>query len=229
MLLRPFGVDVQDSRDGDLMPPAAKCVQDTSKAFLLSSSGQKWLPMRTSLTRSKLCMSKSRDKSLAAHNIALHEIVRISPGESLLQTLGEIVYESDSSLEEDAAERTRLGSSAAADVKRETAGQGIIEIETDKNGFNFGRVFILNLGSGTEAAGWLKDLEILRVEESHAFNRRTLINRKQETIRQFYDSKRVQYAVALMIISNFLLEAVNTEVHWEEGGTEAMHITNIDR
>jgi hypothetical protein len=227
MLLRPFGVDVQDSRDGDLMPPAAKCVQDTSKAFLLSSSGQKWLPMRTSLTRSKLCMSKSRDKSLAAHNIALHEIVRISPGESL--PLGEIVYESDSSLEEDAAERTRLGSSAAADVKRETAGQGIIEIETDKNGFNFGRVFILNLGSGTEAAGWLKDLEILRVEESHAFNRRTLINRKQETIRQFYDSKRVQYAVALMIISNFLLEAVNTEVHWEEGGTEAMHITNIDR
>ena len=75
----------------------------------------------------------------------------------------------------------------------------------------------------------MKDLEILRVEESHAFNRRTLINRKQETIRQFYDSKRVQYAVALMIISNFLLEAVNTEVHWEEGGTEAMHITNIDR
>ena len=227
MLLRPFGVDLQDSRDGDLMPPAAKCVQDTSKAFLLSSSGQKWLPMRTSLTRSKLCMSKSRDKSLAAHNIALHEIVRIFSGESL-PDLGEIVYESDSSLE-DAAERTRLGSSAAADVKRETAGQGIIEIETDKNGFNFGRVFILNLGSGTEAAGWLKDLEILRVEESHAFNRRTLINRKQETIRQFYDSKRVQYAVALMIISNFLLEAVNTEVHWEEGVTEAMHITNIDR
>ena len=136
------------------------------------------------------------------------------------------MYESDSSLE-DAAERTRLGSSAAADVKRETAGQVIIEIETDKNGFNFGRVFILNLGSGTEAAGWLKHLEILRVEESHAFNRRTIINRKQETIRQFYDSKRVQYAVALMIISNFLLEAVNTEVHWEEGGTEAMHITNI--
>ena len=224
MLLRPFGEDVAQHSLSAGMPMAAKCVQETSHGFLLSSSGQKWLPARIAMTRSKLCISKSRDKSKAVHTIPLHEIIRISPGASLAlpdgtSLLQDIQYMSDSSLEEDSPEST----------KPETVGQAILELETDKAGFNFGRVFILNLGSGTAVDAWMRDLEILRVEETHAYIRRTLINRKQAAIGKFYESKQVQYSVAVMIVANFLLEAVNTEVSWDADGVEAQHVSNMDR
>ena len=109
------------------------------------------------------------------------------------------------------------------------AGDVVLELETDKAGFNFGRVFILNLGSGTAVDAWMRDLEILRVEETHAYIRRTLINRKQAAIGKFYESKQVQYSVAVMIVANFLLEAVNTEVSWDADGVEAQHVSNMDR
>ena len=81
-LLRPFGMDVHEDRQGDQgMPPAADCVLDCMVS-VLSSRRDKWLQTRAVLTESSLFLSKSSNHKLAVHQIPLHEITEIvRPGE----------------------------------------------------------------------------------------------------------------------------------------------------
>ena len=54
---------------------------------------------------------------------------------------------------------------------------------------------------------WMDELESLCKTETHAFNRRTYIARRQQKLQAVYESEPVQYIVAVLIVSNFLVEA----------------------
>ena len=54
---------------------------------------------------------------------------------------------------------------------------------------------------------WMDEIEDLRAVETHAWNRRNFIARKQAALSKFYESEPVQYIVATMIVMNFLIEA----------------------
>ena len=54
---------------------------------------------------------------------------------------------------------------------------------------------------------WINELEYRREIETHAWRRRTFIARKQREISIVYESERVQYFVAAMIVGNFFIEA----------------------
>ena len=52
-----------------------------------------------------------------------------------------------------------------------------------------------------------EELEDLRAKETFAWKRRTFIARKQQAVANIYESEMVQYMVAALIVSNFLVEA----------------------
>jgi hypothetical protein len=54
---------------------------------------------------------------------------------------------------------------------------------------------------------WMDELENLRTTETHAFKRRTYIARRQHKLQAVYEGALVQYIVAVLIVSNFLVEA----------------------
>lgn len=54
---------------------------------------------------------------------------------------------------------------------------------------------------------WMDEIAALRMMQTHAWNRRNFIARKQEVLSKFYESEPVQYVVAAMIVGNFLIEA----------------------
>ena len=54
---------------------------------------------------------------------------------------------------------------------------------------------------------WKNELEYLRTIETHAWKRRTYIARRQHKLAALYESEPVQYTVAALIVSNFLVEA----------------------
>ena len=53
----------------------------------------------------------------------------------------------------------------------------------------------------------MDELEDLRAKATFAWKRRTFIARKQKEISTLYESETVQYIVATLIVSNFLIEA----------------------
>jgi hypothetical protein len=251
-LLRPFGMDVHEDRQGDQgMPPAADGVLDCMVS-VLSSRRDKWLQTRAVLTESSLFLSKSSNHKLAVHHIPLHEITAIArPGEGdqgsnkhhgvgLVAGLRDPIgkhrgfriqnlqpadsgYASDEDSEPDKATPEDL-----------LASTDILQLNTNKDGSNFGRVFTLRFrkrqvaDDNDEIAVWKQTLFTMRTLETHAYIRRSYISRQQKRIGAFYQGKPVQYLVVLLIIANFCIEGVSLQFNWDEDSSEATFLRNID-
>lgn len=215
VVLKPFGYNVDlNLRPRDNRLPGATVCEEDQLVHILTSSGSAWLAVRAAFTENTFFLSKTHDHSTAAHVVPLHEVVKISK------------YASQVSLasKQDDGLPSRRSHQAAVPPDSEH----ILSIETIQNGYNFGRVFLLQVGSEETLDRWLHALERFRVEETQAFNRRTYISRKQSALSSFYESKLVQYIVAFLIMSNFAIEAFSLQVRFDPDSQQAQHLRNID-
>ena len=170
-LLRPFGLDVHEDKQGDhdimtSMPPAAYRVLDCMVS-VLSSKRDKWVQTRAVLTESSLFLSKSSNHKLAVHHIPLHEITEIrklgegdsdsdDQGSNKHQAVGLVAGQRDSigKLRGYRIQNLQIADSGyASDEDSEpdnatpedflASRTDILKLKTKKDGSNFGRVFRL--------------------------------------------------------------------------------------
>ena len=195
LFLRPFGYDVDLGGQNDHQMPSPECCKQDGMVRILRSSGDGWLSVRAAITENAFFLSKSTDINTASHVVPLHEVMEVTKSNGLITRASSI---------EQIAEHESLETSEVLTESRST--DTTLEIVTVENGYNFGRVFSVQIGN-TMIDEWLKDLEHNRVKETRAFNRRTYIQRKQRVLSHFYESKIVQYIVAALIVMNFFIEA----------------------
>jgi hypothetical protein len=215
------------------MPPAATCVRH-SIVSLLSSSGDKWLKTSAVLTQNSLFLSKSSDHTLAVHRIPLHEMNKIARAGHDEDDRGIIRHQAVAHGPRDVAKEKVPPDcnegSEPEDAKPEDllASTRILQLNTAKDGFNFGRIFTLQFKDESMTEDWKSALVELRASHIKTYRRQTFIGRQQQKIQGFYNCNAVQLTSALLIIANFVSEAISLQFHFEHDTSEAQILRNLE-
>jgi voltage-gated sodium channel len=227
-------VKMKPRKEGDgRMPPAATCVRH-SIVSLLSSSGEKWLKTSAVLTESSLFLSGSCDRTHAVHRIPLHEINRIERAGNVEDDSSIIKHQAVAHGPHDVGKDNEQPDydegSEPEEAKPEDllASTRILQLNTAKDGLNFGRIYTLRFKDERMIEDWKSALVELRASHTKKYYRQTFIGRQQQKIQSFYGSKTVQLMMAFIIITNFIIEAISLQFNFEQDTSEAQILRNLD-
>ena len=171
-LLRPFGLDVQKDEDGDKMPPAAACLGNCMVSRL-SSRRDQWMKIRAVLTQSSLVLGNSSDQTLAVHRILLMRSPRSEEWEKTRATVA------STSIGDRAGNKHRKPGRDRDVVKKNLKPDNedsepdeakpdllertrILQLNTEVDGFNFGRTYKLRFKYDITMEEWQAKLLALR-------------------------------------------------------------------
>lgn len=175
-----------------------------------------WIERRLKLTSSFLLFENEEH---VVDSIPLHEITSCGPRSALARA------NSHKSLVDPNA--TPQNGEKNSDFSATSPGQEM-EIQTEKEGFNSGRSYVVKLGSKESCKDWISEIAKMGKERKREVLKATRLSEWRAWARRTFYSLPFQIVVIVLITCNFIVNAMEAQYHPKEGTTQRYWIDSAD-